>query len=81
MSLDIVRSGLLEGVPHGFFGRKGGVSAGAVASLNCGLGSGDDPNAVETESKNRRATENRTNILQNLFYGSLAVVACFSDIA
>lgn len=51
MSLDIVRSGLLESVPHGFFGRTGGVSTGAVASLNCGLGSGDNPRAVET---NRR---------------------------
>ena len=51
MSLDIVRSGLLEGIPHGFFGRTGGVSEGAVASLNSGLGSGDDPAAVET---NRR---------------------------
>lgn len=50
MNLDIVRSGLLE-VPHGFFGRQGGVSQGAVAGLNCGLGSGDDPHAVET---NRR---------------------------
>ena len=51
MSIDIVRSGQLEGVPHGFFGRRGGVSKGAVASLNCGLGSGDDPQAVDT---NRR---------------------------
>jgi YfiH family protein len=50
LSLEIVRSGLI-GVPHGFFGRKGGVSTGAVAGLNCGLGSGDDPQAVET---NRR---------------------------
>ena len=50
MNLDIVRSGLIE-VPHGFFGRRGGVSGGAVAGLNCGLGSGDDPTAVET---NRR---------------------------
>jgi YfiH family protein len=48
VNLDIVRSGLLEGVPHGFFGRKGGVSVGSVAGLNCGLGSGDDPKAVET---------------------------------
>lgn len=48
MKLDIVRSGLLEGVPHGFFGRNGGVSKGAVAGLNCGLGSGDDPELVET---------------------------------
>jgi YfiH family protein len=51
VSLDIVRSGLLAGVPHGFFGRAGGVSKGAVAGLNCGLGSGDDAQAVET---NRR---------------------------
>lgn len=51
MTLDIVRSGLLAGVPHGFFGRRGGVSKGAVAGLNCGLGSGDDPEAVDT---NRR---------------------------
>jgi len=51
VKLDIVRSGLLEGVPHGFFGRKGGVSEGAVAGLNCGLGSGDDPRAIEA---NRR---------------------------
>lgn len=50
MSLDIVQSGLLD-VPHGFFGRKGGVSKGAVGGLNCGLGSGDDPKAVAT---NRR---------------------------
>ncbi len=51
MNLDIVRSGLLEGIPHGFFGRKGGVSEGSVAGLNCGLGSDDNPRAVET---NRR---------------------------
>lgn len=50
MSLDIVRSGSID-VPHGFFGRQGGVSVGAVAGLNCGLGSGDDPKSVET---NRR---------------------------
>ena len=50
MNLDIVRSGLLA-VPHGFFGRKGGVSTGTAAGLNCGLGSGDDPEAVHA---NRR---------------------------
>ena len=55
MNLDIVRSGLLEGVPHGFFGRKGGVSKGPVAGLNCGLGSGDDLHAVETNR--RRAAD------------------------
>jgi len=51
VSLDIVRASTLDGVPHGFFGRAGGVSKGVVAGLNCGLGSGDDPAAVET---NRR---------------------------
>ena len=54
MSLDIVRSALIE-VPHGFFGRTGGVSSGTVAGLNCGLGSGDDPAAVETNR--RRAAD------------------------
>jgi polyphenol oxidase len=38
-----VRAALLADVPHGFFGRRGGVSAGELASLNTGLGSGDDP--------------------------------------
>jgi YfiH family protein len=33
----------LADVAHGFFGRRGGVSTGELASLNCGLGSGDDP--------------------------------------
>ena len=36
----------LAGVGHGFFTRHGGVSRGGYASLNCGLGSKDDPAAV-----------------------------------
>ena len=36
----------LPGVRHGFFTRRGGVSQGVYASLNCGLGSGDDGRAV-----------------------------------
>jgi polyphenol oxidase len=36
----------LPGIRHGFFTRRGGVSSGAYASLNCGLGSGDDVRAV-----------------------------------
>lgn len=36
----------LSGIRHGFFGRKGGVSTGIFASLNCGPGSGDDRRAV-----------------------------------
>jgi polyphenol oxidase len=41
----------LNGVPHGFFGRAGGVSQGELASLNCGIGSGD---AVTAIAENRR---------------------------
>ena len=33
-------------IRHGFFGRVGGVSEGLYHSLNCGYGSGDDPEAV-----------------------------------
>jgi YfiH family protein len=44
----------LEGMPHGFFGRKGGVSTGDLASLNCGLGSDDDP-ALIAENRRRAA--------------------------
>src|SRR5205823_125356 len=39
-------------VAHAFFGRKGGVSDGAYASLNCGPGSGDDrARVVENRSR------------------------------
>lgn len=41
------RASLLEGLPHGFLGRRGGVSTGEVAGLNVGRGAGDDPAAVE----------------------------------
>jgi YfiH family protein len=45
-----IRSKALD-VPHGFFGREGGVSQGVYASLNAGRGSRDDSSAVE---ENRR---------------------------
>lgn len=40
----------LPGIRHGFFTRQGGVSDGIFTSLNCGLGSGDNPEHVR---KNR----------------------------
>jgi YfiH family protein len=46
-----VTHSLLDGVRHGFFTRRGGVSTGAFEGLNTGLGSGDDPDAV---AENRR---------------------------
>ena len=47
----------LTGIRHGFFTREGGVSEGLYASLNCGLGSGDDLDSV---------AENRTRALAHL---------------
>lgn len=44
--LTLVRSPLLEGLPHGFLGRTGGRSTGLYDSLNVGLGSSDDPARV-----------------------------------
>lgn len=41
----------ITGITHGFFTRKGGVSGGIYASLNCGYGSGDKAAYV---SENRK---------------------------
>ncbi|MFD2264798.1 peptidoglycan editing factor PgeF [Lacibacterium aquatile] len=46
MSLSPLTSPQLAGLPHGFFTRKGGISKGIYDSLNCGLGSDDNPIAV-----------------------------------
>ena len=46
MTVEVNRSSLLDGLPHGFLGRRGGVSTGLVAGLNVGNGSGDDPAAI-----------------------------------
>lgn len=51
MMVEVIRSGLLEGVRHGFLGRRGGVSTGVCGGLNVGLGSGDDPEKI---AANRR---------------------------
>jgi polyphenol oxidase len=51
VTVDAIRSGLLNDVPHGFLGRSGGVSKGICWGLNVGFGSSDDPSAIE---QNRR---------------------------
>ena len=51
MSVEVIRTRALDRVAHGFLGRRGGVSAGDVAGLNTGLGSGDEPALV---MENRR---------------------------
>jgi YfiH family protein len=51
MTIEVLRSDALEGLAHGFLGRRGGVSEGVCAGLNVGLGSSDDRAAVQ---ENRR---------------------------
>lgn len=50
-TVEALRSRALEGVAHGFLGRRGGVSGGVCAGLNVGLGSADDREAIR---ENRR---------------------------
>jgi YfiH family protein len=52
--IDIFRAQTLDGVPHGFLGRRGGVSTGIHAGLNVGVGSEDDQDAV-LENRRRAA--------------------------
>ena len=55
MSAAVIRAANLEAVPHGFLGRRGGVSNGILAGLNVGTGSGDDLDAIA--ENRRRAVE------------------------
>ena len=51
MSVEVIRASSLGQVPHGFFGRRGGVSSGILEGLNTGTGSSDDREAI---AENRR---------------------------
>lgn len=53
--VEVIRAPLLSGLPHGFLGRRGGVSTGVLAGLNVGLGSNDDRAAIA--ENRRRAVE------------------------
>ena len=55
MTVEPFRARALDGVPHGFLGRRGGVSRGVVEGLNVGWGAEDDPQAVR--ENRRRAGE------------------------
>jgi YfiH family protein len=44
--IERLQSPVLGAVPHGFLGRRGGVSTGLYAGLNVGLGSDDDRDAI-----------------------------------
>ena len=55
------------GIRHAFFTRRGGVSTGIYHSLNCGLGSNDDPGAVRA---------NRARAMAALDLPADALVTC-----
>ncbi|MBB5686295.1 peptidoglycan editing factor PgeF [Sphingobium boeckii] len=44
--IEVIRAAALSSLPHGFLGRRGGVSTGIHAGLNVGLGSDDDRAAI-----------------------------------
>lgn len=49
--VEVIRAVSLGSCPHGFLGRRGGVSSGALRGLNVGYGSNDDRSAID---ENRR---------------------------
>ena len=51
MTVEVVRASGLAPLPHGFLGRRGGVSTGEVAGLNVGYGSRDDRAAIAENRK------------------------------
>ena len=55
MTVETIMADALAAVPHGFLGRRGGVSEGICAGLNVGLGSDDDPEKVQVNR--RRAVD------------------------
>lgn len=56
MTLEVLTSGYLDPVKHGFFTRRGGASSGIFSGLNCGPGSSDQSQAVMI-NRNRVAAE------------------------
>jgi YfiH family protein len=55
MSVEVLHAAALEGVRHGFLGRRGGVSTGFCSGLNVGWGSSDEREAIR--ENRRRAVE------------------------
>jgi YfiH family protein len=51
MTVEVLRATNLAAIPHGFLGRRGGVSVGEMAGLNVGYGSSDDRDAIAENRK------------------------------
>ena len=65
LTLDVLDS---DAIRHAFFTREGGISGGMFASLNCGFGSGDDP---ENVARNRAIAMDRLGLAED------RLVACY----
>jgi YfiH family protein len=59
LTLDVLDNAAIR---HAFFTREGGVSEGMFASLNCGFGSGDDPDNV---ARNRAIAMDRLGLAED----------------
>jgi YfiH family protein len=53
--VEVLRAGLLDGVAHGFLGRRGGVSTGVVAGLDTGLRGQDSAAPAMAQVRENRA--------------------------
>jgi YfiH family protein len=70
----------LNGIRHGFLTRRGGVSEGLYASLNCGLGSKDDQDAVvENRARALRSAGLEPNSLSTAYQVHSAKVAVVEE--
>jgi hypothetical protein len=76
-NLPVLVSPLLDlpGVRHAFFTRQGGVSEGLYASLNVGVGSKDDPEAVRENRRRAAAHLGGDLVTAYQVHSALALVA------
>ena len=75
-SLIVEALSALPGIAHGFFTRRGGVSEGIYASLNCGVGSKDNPEAVSENRARVAATVGARRLITcHQVHGTTAVIA------
>src|SRR4051812_26831542 len=83
MTVELLRAKALDGVAHGFLGRRGGVSEGVCAGLNVGLGSSDDRAAVHENRRRAVAAVAPGGALATVHQvhsaEALAVTAAFPD--
>ena len=86
-AVEVVRADVLSAVRHGFLGRRGGVSVGAVAGLNCGLGAGDDAagflrgvtlSCVFKLDLNESLSLSSPSLFKEIFRGTLGALDCIS---